>query len=112
MPARRWTGCLQLERHVTSSALLAAARAAGLFIWPAQCFIRSMSGPLVLAVPPFSHLGNLGLALRRQVFVLEQQVPAKDEFDVYDLTATHLVSVLDGDVVGALRILFLLRLCI
>ena len=66
-----------------------------------------MSDPLVLTVPLFSDLGNLGLALRRAVFVLEQHVPAEEEFDSYDLTATHLVALLDGDVVGALRILFL-----
>jgi predicted GNAT family N-acyltransferase len=66
-----------------------------------------MSDPLILAVPLFSELGNLGLALRREVFILEQHVPAEEEFDSYDLTATHVVALLDGDVVGALRILFL-----
>jgi predicted GNAT family N-acyltransferase len=66
-----------------------------------------MSDPIILAVPLFSELGNLGLALRRQVFILEQHVPAEEEFDSYDLTATHVVAVLDGDVIGALRILFL-----
>jgi predicted GNAT family N-acyltransferase len=66
-----------------------------------------MSDPIILAVPLFSELGNLGLALRRQVFILEQHVPAEEEFDSYDLTATHVVALLDGDVVGALRILFL-----
>jgi len=66
-----------------------------------------MSDPIILAVPLFSELGNLGLALRRDVFILEQHVPAEEEFDAYDLTATHVVAILDGDVVGALRILFL-----
>ena len=66
-----------------------------------------MSEPIILAVPLFSELGNLGLALRRDVFILEQHVPAEEEFDAYDLTATHIVAILDGDVVGALRILFL-----
>lgn len=66
-----------------------------------------MSDPLILTVPLFSDLGNLGLALRRSVFVDEQHVPAEEEFDRYDLTATHVVALLDGNVVGCLRILFL-----
>ena len=66
-----------------------------------------MSDPLILSVPLASHLGNLALALRRDVFVGEQHVPAAEEFDAYDLTATHVVAIDGGDVVGALRILFL-----
>jgi predicted GNAT family N-acyltransferase len=66
-----------------------------------------MSDPLILAVPLFSELGNLGLALRRKVFVDEQRVPPEMEFDKHDLTATHLVAVADGSVVGCLRIVFL-----
>ena len=66
-----------------------------------------MSEPLVLIVPLFSDLGNLGLALRREVFVHEQHVPPEDEFDSYDLTATHVVALDDGNVVGCLRIIFL-----
>lgn len=63
--------------------------------------------PLILTVPLFSDLGNLGLALRREVFIGEQHVPEADEFDTYDLTATHVVALDHGSVVGALRILFL-----
>ncbi len=63
--------------------------------------------PVILAVPLFSDLGNLGLALRREVFINEQKVPPDEEFDAYDLTATHIVALLDGSVVGALRIVFL-----
>src|ERR1700712_1278563 len=66
-----------------------------------------MPDPLILIVPLASHLGNLAMGLRREVFVREQHVPAIEEFDVYDLTATHVVAIDDGDVVGALRILFL-----
>lgn len=66
-----------------------------------------MSAPHILIVPLFSDLGNLGLALRREVFVHEQHVPPEEEFDAYDLTATHVVALDDGNVVGALRILFL-----
>lgn len=66
-----------------------------------------MSEPVILTVPLFSDLGNLGLALRRSVFVDEQHVPAAEEFDHYDLTATHVVALLDGNAVGCLRILFL-----
>ena len=49
----------------------------------------------------------MALALRRDVFVGEQHVPADEEFDSYDLTATHVVALDEGDVVGALRILYL-----
>ena len=66
-----------------------------------------MSDPIILAVPLFSHLGNLGLALRRQVFIHEQHVLPEDEFDAYDLTATHVVAIYEGDVAGCLRIVFL-----
>ena len=59
-----------------------------------------MSDPLVLIVPLFSDLGNLCLALRREVFVNEQHVPPEEEFDAYDLTATHVVAIDDGNVVG------------
>lgn len=69
--------------------------------------MAAMSEPLILAVPLASHLGNLAMGLRREVFVHEQHVPADEEFDSYDLTATHVVALDDGDVVGALRILFL-----
>ncbi len=81
--------------------------AAGLFFCAPEWDIGAVSDPIILDVPLFSGLGNLGLALRRDVFILEQHVPAAEEFDSYDLTATHLVAILDGDVVGALRILFL-----
>jgi predicted GNAT family N-acyltransferase len=66
-----------------------------------------MTEPLIFIVPLFSDLGNLGLALRREVFVHEQGVPPEEEFDSHDLTATHVVAVLDGNVVGCLRVLFL-----
>ncbi len=66
-----------------------------------------MAEPLILAVPLFSHLGNLALALRREVFVGEQHVPPDEEFDADDRGATHLVALRDGDVVGTLRILWL-----
>lgn len=66
-----------------------------------------MSDPTILAVPLFSQLGNLGLALRRQVFIHEQHVLPEEEFDAYDLTATHIVAIDDGDVAGCLRIVFL-----
>jgi predicted GNAT family N-acyltransferase len=66
-----------------------------------------MSDPLILTVPLASHLGNLALALRREVFVREQYVPLYVDLDAYDLTATHVVAIEDGDVVGVLRIVLL-----
>jgi predicted GNAT family N-acyltransferase len=59
----------------------------------------------VLHVPPFSMLCNAAFALRREVFVWEQKVPEEEENDVDDLTATHLVAIAEGEVVGTLRLI-------
>ena len=59
----------------------------------------------ILIVPPFSTLCNAAFALRREVFVWEQKVPEEEENDADDLTATHLVAVIDGEVVGTLRLI-------
>ncbi|WP_338720869.1 GNAT family N-acetyltransferase [Devosia sp. XK-2] len=64
-----------------------------------------MSKPVtILAVPVFSLLCNAAFALRREVFVWEQNVPEDEEHDQYDLTATHFVAIVDGEVVGTLRL--------
>lgn len=60
----------------------------------------------ILPVPVFSPLANLGFALRREVFVIEQKVPEDIEIDADDLTATHIVGVADGAVVAVLRVLW------
>ena len=64
-----------------------------------------MSEPTILIVPPFSTLCNAAFALRREVFVWEQHVPEALENDEYDLTATHFVAVVAGEVVGTLRMI-------
>jgi len=58
----------------------------------------------IFPVPVFSPLCNLAFALRRAVFIDEQQVE-DDEFDAYDLTATHFVAIANGAVVGTLRLI-------
>lgn len=63
-----------------------------------------MSQLTIIPVPVFSPLCNLAFALRREVFIDEQQVE-DDEFDAYDLTATHFVAIADGTVVGTLRLI-------
>lgn len=60
----------------------------------------------ILPVPVFSPLANLGFALRREVFVIEQKVPEEIEIDADDLTATHIVGIMDGAVVAVLRVLW------
>lgn len=60
----------------------------------------------LLAVPVFSTLANAAFALRREVFVIEQQIPEAEEFDADDLTATHVVAIGAGNVVGTLRIIW------
>lgn len=62
-----------------------------------------MTQPTILVVPPFSTLCNAAFALRREVFVWEQKVPEEEEHDADDMTATHFVAVLEGEVVGTLR---------
>jgi predicted GNAT family N-acyltransferase len=59
----------------------------------------------ILRVPVFSTLCNAAFALRRAVFVVEQKVPEEEEHDADDLTATHFVAVLEGEVVGTLRLI-------
>ncbi|MFP9139153.1 GNAT family N-acetyltransferase [Devosia sp. XGJD_8] len=59
----------------------------------------------ILTVPPFSTLCNAAFALRREVFVWEQKVPEADEHDADDMTATHFVAILEGEVVGTLRLI-------
>ncbi|KKB86429.1 acetyltransferase [Devosia limi DSM 17137] len=64
-----------------------------------------MTTPVILQVPPFSALCNAAFALRREVFVWEQKVPEEDEHDAHDLTATHFVAIVEGEVVGTLRLI-------
>jgi predicted GNAT family N-acyltransferase len=52
-----------------------------------------------------SPLLEAALELRREVFVAEQGVPAELEIDELDPGAIHLVAILDGAVIGTLRIL-------
>lgn len=59
---------------------------------------------VIMAVPVFSPLCNLAFALRREVFLGEQQVK-DEEFDADDLRATHLVAIAEGAVIGTLRII-------
>jgi predicted GNAT family N-acyltransferase len=64
--------------------------------------------PTILTVPVFSDLGLLAMALRREVFVAEQGYAEADEIDQIDYsTATHVVAVVAGSVVGTLRIIYL-----
>nr|WP_205837256.1 GNAT family N-acetyltransferase [Neorhizobium tomejilense] len=65
-----------------------------------------MNQVTVLAVPVFSTLCNEGFRLRREVFIVEQNVPADMEFDADDLTAFHFVAVVSGEVCGTLRVIY------
>jgi predicted GNAT family N-acyltransferase len=64
-----------------------------------------MSEITILSVPVFSTLCNAAFALRREVFVWEQKVPEEEEHDQYDLTSTHYVAIVEGEVVGTLRLI-------
>jgi predicted GNAT family N-acyltransferase len=64
-----------------------------------------MPSPItILRVPAFSSLCNLAFNIRREVFVWEQHVPEALEHDEYDASATHFVAIVEGEVVGTLRI--------
>lgn len=69
-----------------------------------SCYPSAMPTPTILSVPVFSPLCNLAFELRRAVFIEEQQVE-DEEFDAYDLTATHIVAIVEGAVVGTLRLI-------
>ncbi|WP_375451434.1 GNAT family N-acetyltransferase [uncultured Devosia sp.] len=60
---------------------------------------------IVFRVPVPSSLCEMALTLRHTVFVNEQNVPPELERDEHDLTASHFVAVLDGEVAGTLRVL-------
>lgn len=45
------------------------------------------------------------MAIRRQVFMQEQNVPEQQELDEHDATALHLLATLDGRPVGTARLL-------
>ena len=60
----------------------------------------------ILIVPVGTLLANAAFLLRREVFVYEQNVPPEEELDAHDLTATHFVAILEGEVVGTLRLIF------
>ena len=66
-----------------------------------------MSDITILSVPVFSTLCNAAFALRREVFVWEQKVPEEEEPDAYVMTAAHYVAVVEGEVVGTLRVIAL-----
>ena len=61
----------------------------------------------ILRVPIFSSLCNLAFSVRREVFVWEQNVPEALEHDEDDFTAAHFVAIVDGEVVGTLRVITL-----
>ena len=62
---------------------------------------------LEMLAPMGSDLYHLGCHLRCTVFMGEQGVSEAEEFDGKDGDATHMVSLLHGNVVGVLRTLWL-----
>ena len=43
-------------------------------------------------------------SVRRQVFIIEQQVPEELEWDEHDETATHLIASINGKIIGTARL--------
>ena len=71
-----------------------------------MCSVPAMPDITLLTVPVFSTLANAAFALRREAFVIEQQIPEAEEFDADDLAATHVVAIGAGNVVGTLRLIW------
>jgi predicted GNAT family N-acyltransferase len=65
-----------------------------------------MTTTAVLTVPVFSTLCNEAFRLRREVFIIEQNVPPDEEFDADDFTAHHVVAIHSGEVCGTLRVIY------
>jgi predicted GNAT family N-acyltransferase len=59
---------------------------------------------MIVEVRATDPLMSAVVALRRQVFVVEQGVPEELEVDEDDKVATHLAALSDGLVIGTLRI--------
>lgn len=64
-----------------------------------------MSTVHIMPVPFFSELANLAMGLRREVFVLEQNVPEEEEYDALDPTSQHYVAIYKGNVVATARVI-------
>ncbi|MFQ6031004.1 MAG: GNAT family N-acetyltransferase [Dehalococcoidia bacterium] len=45
------------------------------------------------------------IAVRMRVFVVEQQIPAEEELDEADATATHAIALFQGQVIGTGRLI-------
>ena len=43
--------------------------------------------------------------IRTDVFLIEQAVPLRIEWDAFDATATHLLATVDGDAIGCARLI-------
>jgi predicted GNAT family N-acyltransferase len=64
-----------------------------------------MPAEQIIAIDSSSALMPAVLALRHEVFVVEQSVPPELERDEFDQSAIHLVAVRDNTVIGTLRII-------
>ena len=87
--------------------LPASADAGRLFFACAGCSMASCPTLSSSPSPSTPRSGASALALRTEIFVGEQHVPPELERDAYDAVATHIVALVEGDVVGVLRIVFL-----
>ena len=58
----------------------------------------------IIAAPWATHSAELQ-AIRRAVFVVEQQVPESEEWDVNDPLCRHVLAYVDGQAVGCGRLL-------
>lgn len=58
----------------------------------------------VIRIADWAEEKELLSSVRRQVFIIEQQVPDELEWDEFDETATHIVASIDGKIIGTARL--------
>jgi hypothetical protein len=82
------------------------AKAAGFArVSGAGSFTASVAMPAVTLIEANSAAErDLAFRVRRRVFVGEQGIAERLEFDAEDATATHLLALLDEEAVGTLRV--------
>ena len=65
--------------------------------------VNTMTRKIEVVLADTEELRNKAFEIRKEVFVVEQQVDARDEFDEYETSSTHFVALQGEEPVGAAR---------
>ena len=66
--------------------------------------IQDSGSKAVIRIADWAEEKELLSSVRRQVFIIEQQVPDELEWDEFDETATHIVASIDCKIIGTARL--------